>query len=248
MHKMLLLLLLGVCLSTCQSEPGTDRPESGGPPEARMDAPARGKHVKPFDPDLPTVGLLLFDGVLQVEVVATSDVFAKADAEGKQLFNVVSIAETDAPVVSEEGLTFVPDYTFANSPELTALFVPSAFDMYAQVNNERIINFIQSKNEEAEYVVSNCAGARLIGASGIADGHKIVTWVGGGEQLQKDYPKLKVQDDRSVSFVTDGKFSSSNGNLASYISALEVLEQITGPEHRQFVENSLYLGQLRAWP
>lgn len=205
------------------------------------------QHHKPFDANLPTIGLLMYDGVLQSEVVATSDVFAKPTEDGKQLFNVITIAETDEPILTEEGLRIVPDYVFQNCPNLTALFVPSAYDMYAQVHNEKIVNFIRKKNEETEYTVSNCAGAQLIGQSGIADGYKIVTWIGGGVQLQKDYPNLKVQDDSLVTFVRDGKFLSSNGNLASYISALELLETMTTPAHREFVESYLYLDRLQNW-
>ena len=205
------------------------------------------KHLKPFNPELPTIGLLMYNGVLQSEVIATSDVFAKPTEDGNQIFNVVSIAETASPITTEEGMHFIPDYTFKNCPKLTALFVPSAYDMYSQVHNEEIINFIRAKNEETKYVVSNCAGAELIGKSGIADGHKIVTWIGGGEELQKDYPKLKVQDDSLVTFVDDGKFSSSNGNLASYISALNLLEKMTSQKHREFVESYLYLDRLKNW-
>ena len=110
------------------------------------------------------------------------------------------------------------------------------------------MDFIKEKNKEIKYIVSNCAGAQLIGASGIADGKKIVTWIGGGEQLQKDYPKLKVQDDSLVTYVEDGKILSSNRNLASYISALELLEKMTSAEHRKFVESYLYLDRLQEWP
>jgi transcriptional regulator GlxA family with amidase domain len=205
------------------------------------------KHLKQFNPNLPTIGLLMYNGVLQSEVIATSDVFAKATKDGKQLFNVITIAETENPITTEEGMQFVPDFTFENCPKLTVLFVPSAYDMYSQVHNEKIVKFIQAKNKETKYTVSNCAGAQLIGASGIADGHKIVTWIGGGEQLQKDYPNLQVQNDSLVTFVKDDKFLSSNGNLASYISALELVEIMTSTEHRQFVESYLYLDRLQNW-
>lgn len=205
------------------------------------------KHQKPFYPALPTIGLLMYNGVLQSEVIATSDVFSKSTEDGKQLFNVVSISKTNNPITTEEGMHFVPDFTFENCPKLTVLFVPSAYDMYEQVHNEQIIEFIREKNKETKYIVSNCAGAQLIGASGIADGHKIVTWIGGGEQLQKDYPNLKVQNDSLVTFVKDDKFLSSNGNLASYISALELIEIMTSPEHRKFVESYLYLDRLQEW-
>jgi len=205
------------------------------------------KHIKPFNASLPTIGLLMYNGVLESEVIATSDVFAKPTEDGKQLFNVVTIAESESPITTEEGMHFLPDYTFNNCPKLTALFVPSAYDMYTQVHNQKIIAFIRDKNKETHYTVSNCAGAQLIGESGIANGHKIVTWIGGGTQLQKDYPNLKVQNDILVTFIKDGKFLSSNGNLASYISALELLEIMTSPKHRKFVESYLYLDRLQDW-
>lgn len=205
------------------------------------------KHLKPFNPGLPTIGLLMYNGVLQSEVMAPSDVFSKPNEEGKQVFNVITIAETLNPITTEEGLKLIADYTFENCPELTALFVPSAYDMYAQVHNDKIVDFIREKNKNTEYTVSNCAGAQLIGKSGIADGHKIVTWIGGGEQLQKDYPNLKVQDDGIVTYVKDGKFLSSNGNLATYILALELLEMMTSSEHRIFIEGYLYLDRLQNW-
>lgn len=189
----------------------------------------------------------MYDGVLQSEVIASSDVFSKPDKDGNQLFNVVTIASNDLPITTEEGMRFLPDYTFDNCPKLTALFIPSAYDMYTQVHNERLVDFIKEKNKEAKYIVSNCAGAQLVGKSGIADGHKIVTWIGGGEQLQKDYPKLKVQDDSLVTFVEDGKFSSSNGNLASYISALNLLEKMTSKEHKEYIESYLYLERIQNW-
>lgn len=205
------------------------------------------KHLKAFQSELPTIGLLMYGGVLQTEVIAASDVFAKPDMDGNQLFNVITIAETEHPITTEEGIRILPDFTFLNCPELDVLFIPSAYDMYAQVHNPAIVDFIIEKNKETKYMVSNCAGAQLIGTSGIADGHKIVTWIGGGTQLQKDYPNLLVQNDSLVTFVEDGKFSSSNGNLASYISALNLLEKMTGSEHRTFIESYLYLDRLRDW-
>lgn len=205
------------------------------------------KHLKPFKPELPTIGLLIFSGVLQGEVIATSDVFGKPNPNMEQLFNVVTIGETMAPITTEEGMHFVPDYTFENCPKLTALFVPSGYDMYAHVRNKELIEFIREKNKETDYVVSNCAGAQLIGESGIADGHKILTYIGGGKQLQEDYPNLKVQDDSLVTFVEDGKFSSSNGNMTSYISALNLLEKMAGPGQREFVEEYLYIDRLKTW-
>jgi hypothetical protein len=62
------------------------------------------KHLKPFNHNLPTIGLLMYDGVLTTEVTAAADVFTKPTEEGVQLFNVITIAENAQPIVSEEGL------------------------------------------------------------------------------------------------------------------------------------------------
>lgn len=243
----IIAFIFTVLLMACNAEDKSLTNEASEANNTELESDTLTKHLRPINDKLPTIGLLMYNGVLQSEVIATSDVFAKLSAEGEQLFNVITIAETEKAITTEEGMHFVPDYTFDNCPKLTALFVPSAYDMYAQVHNVSIVNFIKNKNNETDYIVSNCAGAQLIGESGIADGHKIVTWIGGGDQLQLDYPKLIVQDDSLVTFVEDGKFSSSNGNLASYISALNLLEKMTSTEHRKFVESYLYLDRLVDW-
>ncbi|RXG29651.1 DJ-1/PfpI family protein [Leeuwenhoekiella palythoae] len=244
MLKILSILSIALLLTSCNTQ---SKKTEVATQENTTSTDTLTKHLKPFNTELPTIGLLMYNGVLQSEVVATSDVFAKPTEAGEQLFNVITIAETTNPITTEEGLHLVPDYTVENCPKLTALFVPSAYDMYAQVHNEALVNFIKQKNEETQYTVSNCAGAQLIGASGIAKGHKIVTYIGGGTQLQKDYPELLVQNDSLVTFAEDGKFLSSNGNLASYISALELLEKMTDAHHREFVESYLYLDRLQNW-
>jgi len=240
-------MVLTTILISCNLDKSKTKSENQTVNQTEKKTDTLTKHLKPFKAELPTIGLLMYNGVLQSEVIATSDVFAKPSEDGKQLFNVITIAETESPITTEEGMRFIPDYTFENCPKLDALFVPSAYDMYAQVHNDKIVDFIKEKNKETKYTVSNCAGAQLIGGSGIANGHKIVTWIGGGKQLQKDYPNLKVQNDSLVTFVQDGKFSSSNGNLASYISALNLVEKMTSPEHRKFVESYLYLDRLQNW-
>ncbi|MEZ4803766.1 MAG: DJ-1/PfpI family protein [Gelidibacter sp.] len=245
--KIITVLTIATVVFSCNTDKSKIVTEDKSAPQYTTQSDTLTKHLKPFKAELPTIGLLIYNGVLQSEVIAASDVFAKPTEDGKQLFNVITIAETSNPITTEEGMHFVPDYTFDNCPKLEALFVPSAYDMYAQVHNPKIVDFIKQKNNETKYTVSNCAGAQLIGASGIADGHKIVTWIGGGKQLQIDYPNLKVQNDSLVTFVEDGKFSSSNGNLTSYVSALKLLEKMTSKEHRAFVESYLYLDRLQNW-
>lgn len=245
--KQFTLIALSILLCCCTPRSTEERHEGGSVQNDTTKADTLTAHLKPFRKDLPTIGLLMYSGVLTTEVTAAADVFTKPTVDGKRLFNVITVAGSADPIVTEEGLRMIPDHTFATCPDLDVLFVPSAYDMYAQVHNAEILRFIREQNAKTRYTVSNCAGAQLIGASGIASGKKIVTWIGGGAQLQKDYPDLLVQNDSVVSFVEDGKFSSSNGNLASYIASLNLLEKMTSAEHRDFVASYLYLDQLQAY-
>jgi transcriptional regulator GlxA family with amidase domain len=197
--------------------------------------------------DLPTVGIIIFNDVIMTEVTAPIDVFSKPSREWKKLFNVVTVAKTLDPVTTESKLKIVPDFTFANCPKLDVLVVPSSFNMPMLTKDASIVNFIKTQNVNTNFTMSVCSGAQLIGEAGIADEKKIVTYIGGGKGLQKLYPNLLVQNDSLVSYVEDGKFLSSNGNLASYISSLKLLEKLTSKEQRKFVEGYLYLERLRNW-
>jgi transcriptional regulator GlxA family with amidase domain len=92
--------------------------------------------------------------------------------------------------------------------------------------------------------VSHCAGAFILGASGVADNKKIVTYCGGSKSLQDEFPKLLVQNDNIAKVVQDGKIISSNGNLVSYLGSLDLLEKMTSKEHRLHVEQELLLHKL----
>jgi transcriptional regulator GlxA family with amidase domain len=203
------------------------------------------KMDKSIDSNLPTIGILIFEGVIINEVVAPLDVFSSANTEEKSLFNVILIATEDKTYNSAHGLKVNPDYTINNVPELKVLVVPSSYNPENQTKDVKLINFIKEQNKTTDYIASHCAGAWLIGEAGIADNKEIVTYVTGGEYLKKDYPNLKVADDNTVSVVQDGKFISSNGNLVSYIASLDLLEKMTNNEHRKFVESSILFDRIK---
>lgn len=103
------------------------------------------ENLKKLNQNLPTIGLLMYDDVLMTELTAPIDVFTKLTEDGKQLFNVITIAESYDFIISEEGLKMFPDYTLENSPKLDILIVPSAYDMTLQVKNKNLVDFIKSQ-------------------------------------------------------------------------------------------------------
>lgn len=200
---------------------------------------------KPIDQSLPTIGILIFEGVIINEVVAPLDVFSNPDSKGKPLFNVITIGTKNTTYKSAHGLKITPDYIIESCPDLNVLVIPSSYQPSDQTSDNRLIEFVREQNKTTEYIASHCAGAFLIGASGIADHKEIVTYVSGGESLKEAYPKLIVADDSSISVVQDGKFISSNGSLVSYIASFDLLEKLTSNDHRKFVESSTLFDRLK---
>jgi transcriptional regulator GlxA family with amidase domain len=201
--------------------------------------------TKAINTALPTIGILIFEEFLANEVVAPLDVFTKTDSTGKTLFNVVLVAKEDKIYLSEEGLKVLPDFTIRNVPHLNILVVPSSNHPEKQINDQDLIDFIKDQNKSTDYIASHCAGAFMLGESGVADNRKIVTYLSGADKLQKAYPKLLVMDDNIVSVVKDGKIISSNGSLVSYLASLDLLELMTSPAHRKYVEEQLLINKLK---
>lgn len=200
---------------------------------------------KDINTNLPTIGILIFDGVIMNEVLAPLDVFSNSDKNNKPLFNVITIAEEDKIYKSAHGLKVQADYLIGNVPNLKVLVVPSSYTPTNQTSNKTLVDFVKSQNKTTDYMASHCAGAFLIGESGIADHKDIVTYVTGGETLKTEYPNLKVANDAEVSVIKDGKFFSSNGSLVSYLGSFDLLEEMTSLEHRKYVESDILFDRLK---
>lgn len=81
----LTIMILATVLISCNPDRSKSKVENPEFVTSEKNTDKLTKHLKPFKTELPTIGLLMYDGVLQSEVIATSDVFAKPSEDGKQL-------------------------------------------------------------------------------------------------------------------------------------------------------------------
>ena len=236
MNKIITLSILVITLLSC-----SEQTKNNG----KKTAITKKMIEKSIDKNLPTIGILIFEGVIINEVVAPLDVFSNLSMDNKHLFNVITIATENKTYKSAHGLKITPDFVIENTPKLKVLVVPSSYNPVNQTSDKKLVDFVKEQNKTTDYIASHCAGAFLIGESGIADNKEIVTYVTGGESLKAGYPNLKVADDNKISVVQDGKFISSNGSLVSYIASFDLLEKLTNKEHRKFVESSILFDRLK---
>jgi transcriptional regulator GlxA family with amidase domain len=184
------------------------------------------------------VGVVVFEGFLAGEVVAPMEVFAKAASEGSPRFEVFTVGPSAKPVRSHEGVVIEPRATFATSPPLDILVVPSSMDTERLLADRALVAFIKEHGARARYVASHCAGAFLLGKAGLLDGRRATTYIGGAERLQKMFPRARVEGDKHV--VVDGNLVTSIGGAMSYEGSLTLLERVAGPESADRVADALY--------
>ena len=241
MKKIILICTIGLTIISC-----LEQPKKASKKTVKLENLTQ-NHImgKEINKNLPTIGILIFEGVIINEVVAPLDVFSNSNSDGKHLFNVITIATENKTYNSAHGLKITPDYVTENVPNLKVLVVPSSYNPADQTSDKKLVEFIKEQNKTTEYIASHCAGAFLIGETGIADKKEIVTYVTGGEYLKADYPNLIVADDSKVFVVQDGKFISSNGSLVSYIASFDLLEKLTSKEHRKFVETTILFDRIK---
>lgn len=151
--------------------------------------------------------------------------------------------ERDAAVVTtEEGIRLTVDTTIYDKPQLDALIVTSSYVMENLFENTDLTEFLTRQAKNVSWLASNCSGAFLYAHAGLPDGYKATTWAGGEKQLQREFPKIEVVEDRNV--VVDRNRISSNGGIPSYQGALVLLAQMSSVGKAKDVFETIQLNRL----
>jgi transcriptional regulator GlxA family with amidase domain len=195
----------------------------------------------------PTIGIVVFDGVLTAEVTGPTEVFGMASQ--REWFSgtkVILIGVDPQPTIrTEEGLRLSVDATIADDLMLDVLIVPGGNEVDHLIQNEALNEFIRKHEVAAQWVGSVCAGAFVLGSAGVLDGKQATTWFGGEASLQAQYPAINVVTDKPV--VIDHRRVTANGGLVGYRAALVMLGQMTSAEHAKDIHRSLNMARLGTW-
>ena len=121
-------------------------------------------------PSSLSVGLVLFEGVTQLDFTGPYEVFSRMPGAKVHL-----VAETRTPVKTEFGLVITPDVAFADAAPLDVLCVPGGWGVNAQLENPAMHEFLRARALNARYVTSVCTGALILGAAGLLRGYRATT-------------------------------------------------------------------------
>jgi len=172
----------------------------------------------------PTIGILLFDDVEELDFAGPWEVFGvmlELGAPGR----LVTIAEEDRPIRSAKGLRVLPDHTFADAPALDIVLVPGGQGTRREVDNPVLIEWLRGVAPSCTWVTSVCTGALLLHEAGVTRGRRVTTHWAFVETLRAR-GDVTVLD--GVRYVRDGNLVSAAGVSAGIDMALWLVGQIHG--------------------
>ena len=175
------------------------------------------------------VAMLIYPGVAPLDVAGPLQVFGVANFLSKQkLYDVVTVAPTDAPVPTPIGLALMPACAMAALPlPVDTLLVSGGGGPDAGTQPE-ILDWLRRTAPRARRFGSVCTGAFALGAAGLLDGKRVTTHWDFGAELARRNPAAIVDIDQI--FVRDGDLYSSAGISAGIDLALALVEEDQGAE------------------
>jgi transcriptional regulator GlxA family with amidase domain len=187
-------------------------------------------------PSLPegryNVAFLIMDGVYNSELTAPYDIFHHTIfRENIKPMNVFTVANSNQPVTTFEGLRLLPDFNYLKDPlpPIDILVVPSAeHHLDTDLEDEAMIGFVHQTAQEASYITSHCDGAFVLAKAGLLDDVVSTTFPSDVEAMREMFPQLDVREE--VLFVHDGKYITSAGGAKSFEAALYLAELLYGDE------------------
>jgi len=190
------------------------------------------EHKVTLLPNAYNAAFLIMDGVYNTELTAPYDIFQHTKyREGIKPINVFTVADTDKAILSFEGMRILPDFNYLTDslPNIDILVVPSAeHHLDSDLENQKMINWVKSVGENAQFVTSHCDGAFVLAKAGLLDDVASTTFPSDIDQYKKMFPHLEVISD--VLFVHDQKYITSAGGAKSFEASLYLCEHLYGAD------------------
>lgn len=114
------------------------------------------------------LGIYVFKDAEIVDYAAPYGVFSVARRFDPEL-DAFLIADAMRPVQTQAGLTVIPNYCFADQPDLDAFLIPGGFGTRQEMHNRRLHVFIRALPQKT-LLTSVCTGSWIYAAMGMLDG------------------------------------------------------------------------------
>ena len=187
-----------------------------------------------------TIGFVLPEG-FQIMGLAAASAFELANVSAKQrLYEMRLLSEQGGPVTNSLGAAIE---TRALARQKVDTLIVSGL-LYPQPSSATLIKRLRQASASSRRTASVCTGAFLLGEAGLLDGRRVTTHWFHARDLQKQFPKARVEEDRI--FIIDNSVWTSAGMSAGIDLALGMIEKDFGGELARSVAQKLVVHHRRA--
>ncbi|SFV14438.1 GlxA family transcriptional regulator [Pseudoduganella namucuonensis] len=187
-----------------------------------------------------SIAFILFDGFQLVDMAAVS-VFELANAlPGGPHYDIRVLSERGGAVRSSAGVNV--DSAPFGEPAFDTVMV--AGSMEPSSSSAGFIAFLRACSAASRRTASICTGAFLLGEAGLLTGRKVTTHWAAARELQRLYPKARVEEDRI--FINDDRIWSSAGMTACVDLALALVEQDLGVDSARAIARKMVVYHRRS--
>lgn len=173
--------------------------------------------------------ILIFDDVEVLDFCGPYEVFGVTGRHAhSQPFNVYTVAQESRPILARNRLSINPHYTLTDCPRSDILLVPGGYGTRREMSNSILLDWIKTRAQTAELVLSVCTGALLLARANLLDGLAATTHHGAVDVLQEVAPKTEVRGEERI--VDNGKIILSAGISAGIDMSLYVVAKLLGKQ------------------
>lgn len=175
----------------------------------------------------PNIAVLIYDGVNALDVAGPLEAFAASHTDdGKPGYTLEVWGLNELDVRSESGLRLRADRRAPDRPQADLLIVPGGPGVREPRTLQSLGSWLRRHHASFSRIASVCTGAYAVAESGIADGRTLTTHWAHADDLQRRYPKVRVESD--ALYTVDGTLLSSGGVTAGIDLALSIIERDHG--------------------
>jgi transcriptional regulator GlxA family with amidase domain len=184
------------------------------------------------------IGILLFDGVEELDAVGPWEVLAfwirSFPEDG---YDITTLSHSGGSSRCAKGLVIQADHSYSDAPPLDVLIYPGGQGTQPQLTDDAQLDWVRRQRHSVPLLTSVCTGSLVYAAAGLLADRPATTHWASIDQLKQLDPSIEVQpDDR---YVDDGDIITSAGVSAGIDMALHLVDRLAGAERARHVRRAI---------
>ena len=184
------------------------------------------------------IGLLVFDGVEELDVVGPWEVLSNwTRTHPEDGWDVFCMSVDGGPVVGVKSLMLGAHHSTESAPRLDVLIHPGGSGTRPMLNDPEHLQWVREARREVPLMASVCTGSLVYAAAGLLTGRRATTHWASLNHLAELDPT--VITDVRARFVDDGDLITSAGVSAGIDMSLHLVARLAGTDRAQEVRRDI---------